>query len=58
MNHGKNHLIIMGVGFAILLVISKWVGTSVLLLFFFLCFFMMAIMMLGMGHGGGDDHKH
>lgn len=52
----KTHLIIMGVGFVALLIISKFVGASAFLLFFFFCFFMMALMMLGMGHGG-MDHK-
>ncbi|OGL29795.1 hypothetical protein A3D14_00240 [Candidatus Saccharibacteria bacterium RIFCSPHIGHO2_02_FULL_47_12] len=54
MNHGKNHLIVMGIGFAALLILSKFVGASALLLFFFFCLFMMATMMHGMGH---DDHN-
>lgn len=58
MNHGKNHLITMGVGLLALLVISKFVGISAYLLFFFFCFFMMATMMLGMDHGNDDKHQH
>lgn len=56
MNHGKNHLYIMGIGYLAILLISFWAGVSALLLFFFFCFFMMTVMMLGRDHG--SDHNH
>lgn len=64
MNHGKNHLYIMGAGYLAILLISFWVGASALLLFFFFCFFMMAAIMLGRSHGDhnkggkGGGHEH
>ena len=58
MNHGTSHLIWMGVIFVALLVIGKVVGVGLILLFPLFCFFMMAAMMLGMNHGGRDDHEH
>ena len=58
MNHGISHLVWMGVIFVALLVIGKVVGVGLILLFPLFCFFMMAAMMLGMGHGDDNDHKH
>lgn len=46
----KSHLIVMGAGFIVLLVVSRFIGISSILLFFLLCFFMMAAMLLGMSH--------
>lgn len=65
MNHGKNHLYIMGIGYLAILFISLWIGASAFLLFFFFCFFMMAVMMLSTGRddrakgdGKGGSHEH
>lgn len=60
MNHGKNHLYIMGIGYLAILILALATGANVFFLFFFLCFFMMAAVMLGMNHDGHDKggHKH
>lgn len=62
MNHGKNHLYIMGIAYLAILLLSLWVGAGAFVLFFFFCFFMMAVMMLGMSHSDMNHkdkgHKH
>jgi hypothetical protein len=55
MNHGISHLIWMVGGFIFLLLLGKIVGVSLVLLFPLFCFFMMVAMMMGMGHGSGDN---
>jgi hypothetical protein len=53
----KSHVIVMGAGFIVLLIVSRFIGISSILLFFLFCFFMMAAMMLGMNHNNTPDKK-
>jgi len=54
MNHGVAHLVWMGIIFAVLLVVGKFVGVGLIVLFVVACLFMMAAMMLGMNHNDTD----